>query len=393
MLLLPKPYPDEVVGSILARAVFHTGLPVKRLLWSIYGSRRSNASFFLGSDIGRLAMATGSSAVEFVLEHTMLPYAIAFLPPAKQARIIEKAISLDTSSESLSSIAKSVTVGSRYRRICASCVQEDLGLLGESYWRRAHLLPMSRACATHGIELLETDIPVGGSWGTRNFVMPHQAKATRPCPPVAKEIERLVERVGLEALHRSIPQNENWSHVYKLRACELGYVMPSGDVASAALARGMANEFGLDFLVKHGARFSSAATSSWPALLVRPDSAPNVSATRHVFMHAFLRLGVRAPEQVFQTYKRPGKAPRNLSSTDEEATRRFREFQEVWKQSSRRFTVREVLEVLGLAQTYRHHYVEFPSLRAALRVFRYTDLAERQIGRRKRVYASSAKRK
>jgi hypothetical protein len=219
--------------------------------------------------------------------------------------------------------------------------------------------------------------------------MPHLAKKTRLCQPIENDIQRLTESAGLDALHLAIPSRESWSDFYRDKALELGYVMRSGDVASAALAKSLAQAFGTDYLVTLRARFSSTATSSWPALLVRPDTAQNVSATRHVLMHAFLRLGVRASEQVLQSYRRPGKVPKNHSTADEQAIHRFKKLQEAWKRSFRRHTVREVLSELGLTQTFRHHRLEFPKLHAALRDFRGTDLAERQVGRRKRVYVSS----
>ena len=91
-LSLPSPYPGEFVGSVLSRAVIHTGIPPKRLLQKIAGRTRSNYSFFLPSQLNRLAPLMRMDARRLLWEHTAFPYIVAFISPGDVARFESKVI-------------------------------------------------------------------------------------------------------------------------------------------------------------------------------------------------------------------------------------------------------------------------------------------------------------
>lgn len=93
MALLPKPYPDEAIGSIIARGVWHTGLPLKSLLKSIFGPTKSCISFLMGTSFSGLSRATGLAPEELMLLHTVFSYATAFMPQATRAQLRAKALS------------------------------------------------------------------------------------------------------------------------------------------------------------------------------------------------------------------------------------------------------------------------------------------------------------
>ena len=89
---LPKPYPDEVIGSVVARGCIQTGLSLKRLLSDIAGSNRSYASFLMSSNVVAMEAWCGIDPEELLQEHTMFPYAVGFMPKATRAALESKAL-------------------------------------------------------------------------------------------------------------------------------------------------------------------------------------------------------------------------------------------------------------------------------------------------------------
>src|SRR6218665_938857 len=92
MWLLPKPYPDEAVGSILLRAQQIHGFALKSLLARLYprGSVRSSHSFHLAAEVPQLAQRCGMNAQEFLYKHTAFPYATACLPSGYAEELEER---------------------------------------------------------------------------------------------------------------------------------------------------------------------------------------------------------------------------------------------------------------------------------------------------------------
>jgi hypothetical protein len=162
MSLLPKPYPDEAIGSIIARGVWHSGLPLKSVLKSIFGATKSCNSFLMGNDFSVLTRATGLDAEELLLSHTVFPYATAFMPSAARSELKAKALSPNFGQDCLSSLTKNVSHGVPFRRLCPRCVEEELAAYGETYWHRQHMLPAALVCTAHNEKLAVTSLPLRG---------------------------------------------------------------------------------------------------------------------------------------------------------------------------------------------------------------------------------------
>lgn len=160
MPILPKPYPDETVGSVMARACVHTGLPMRRLLQSIFEKNRSTFSFLLGTEICQLALRAGVEPRRFLFEHTVFPYSVAFMAPKIQEHLVAKALAPRAGEDCLGSLTKNVSHGVTHLRVCRACIAEDVQQYGESYWHRQHLLPGVLVCLRHGEPLFETSIPL-----------------------------------------------------------------------------------------------------------------------------------------------------------------------------------------------------------------------------------------
>ena len=176
-LSLPSPYPDELIVSILARAVIHNGLAPKRLLSRLVGvTGRSNYPAFLPTNLPQIADQTRVDAKTLLWGHTVFPYVVAFMPTSEVARYEQKVLwGCPAENGSTASLVKSVTHGLPEFRYCSHCAKEDLATRGESYWHRSHCLPGVHICTIH-------DMPLGGT-GERPKTFAQQLQMPLPNPP------------------------------------------------------------------------------------------------------------------------------------------------------------------------------------------------------------------
>ncbi|WP_408611872.1 TniQ family protein [Chitiniphilus purpureus] len=204
MPYLPKPYPDEVIGSVLVRAIRHTGLPSKRLLALVYGSHRDSTSFLMVGAAARVGAFAGMDPEELVQRHTMFPYAVAFMPADVRAALMAKVLGL-RADESLSSLTKSISAGVPFKRVCVACIADDLERWGEPYWRRAHQLPAVLFCAEHGTPLSDTFLPLRGEAYIHMFPMAHRVPLQSHAMPADSPAQRGLETECRELRPFSMP--------------------------------------------------------------------------------------------------------------------------------------------------------------------------------------------
>ena len=81
MPLLPKPYPDEIVGSVMLRGRRNLGIPLKSFLRWVYQTEgRSSCSFVLEPSLERVGQLCGLTSKQLLWDHTVFPYVTASLP-------------------------------------------------------------------------------------------------------------------------------------------------------------------------------------------------------------------------------------------------------------------------------------------------------------------------
>lgn len=128
ILSLPHPYPDELILSVLSRALIHNGLAPKRLLMRLVGvSGRSSYSYFLPTNLSDLASQTRMDAKALLWEHTVFPYSVAFMPPGEVLRLEEKLLARENAEKGWTgALVKSATRAVPELRFCFQCAQEEL---------------------------------------------------------------------------------------------------------------------------------------------------------------------------------------------------------------------------------------------------------------------------
>lgn len=381
---LPMPYPDEVIGSVIARGCRQTGLSLKRLMTELAGSGRASASFLMSSNISTMGAWCGVDPEKLLLEHTVFPYAVYFMPKTMRAALISKALRPTPGEDCLSAVTKNVSHGLPYRRVCRDCIREDLAKYGEAYWHRSHLLPAAFLCIRHGIPLQVSEIPVRGKTQTRNILLPGEVRA-RSLPFRAKLATwaSLTSR-SVKMLSRTVREHDDDAllALYRAKALELGFVLPSGDVAGVSLTANLIDHFTMSVLVDAGCEIALAGHAPWPALMVRLGTGIPFTTAKHVLMQTF--LSEASPDTVTVTghYDKPGKKTRDYAHLDVRSAAKVKTFMARAAAQQERRTVKDMLTEIGIWPAFRHNRELFPLTNALVQAFRSSDQSDRQLGRR-----------
>lgn len=392
-MLLPRPYADELFSSVVARAAHYTGLGPKALLRAIFGhSRKTAFPFLMATEVNRLAKCSGLEPEELVLKHTVFPYAVAFMPMHTQQAMLGKVLHRSSAADCISTLAKSVSFGVRYRRICPVCVRQDLMRFGETIWRRSHALPGVLQCAEHGVPLWDTSTPLKGEAHSEVLQLPNQVTAKRRPIPVDEMLGANVEKFSLDALEGRVPTLESWTPVYREAIISRGFQYSSGNVASAVFARHFAKRFGYPYLAELGYMASPDTKLWWPALMVR-DEGPPFAPTKHILMLAYILTG-GAPGLVDLkgAYAKPGKKAKDLNNVDQTIAQHLERVIKSVQTGGERVTVGWLLDTVGARAVYKHKGSLLPRTSAVLLSFRMSKNAARQVGLRDSVRQRSSAR-
>ena len=313
----------------------------------------------------------------------MLPYAVYFMPKTMRATLILKALRPTPGEDCLSSLTKNVSHGLPYRRLCRACIREDLAKFGEPYWHRSHLLPGAFLCIKHGIPLQVSDIPVRGQTQTRNILLPNETRA-RPLPFRAN-LATWASLTSLSVKMLSMPVREHDDDallaLYRAKALELGFVLPSGAVAGVSLAANLIDHFTMPVLFDAGCEIAPGSHSPWPALMVRQGAGIPFSTVKHVLMQTF--LSEASPDDVTTGhYDSPGKKTRDYAHLDVRSAAKVKTFMARAEAQQERRTVKDMLTEIGIWPAFRHNRELFPLTNALVQAFRSSDQSDRQLGRR-----------
>jgi len=376
MLYFPRPYPDEIIGSLLVRACRHTGLPFKRLVQHLAGVRgRSYASFLLTPFIDRLGREAGIDPDELILSHTIFPYVTAFMSSEAAGRL--RALLLSDRSQVRTNLApytQSVTQGVAFRRICPKCTTEDLERYGESYWHREHLLPAVYICPLHQDPLIETALPVRYGMRRWTYMLPHEVTGTPLTPVPSPEIQ--LDIAARSAALLTNPHIErDWLGQYRALAFQKGYGKEHSFLNGTQMAWDLLAFYGSRFLEGVGCRLTSGTKGFWPPLMVRPGTHEPFSPPKHILLQTYLENCSDAPKTV--SYNLPGRKPMDRPTLDADCVQKLRA---VLNESdvNAKYSVTELLTEVGYWGKFRHERQGFPETVAFLSKFKCSDRAIRR---------------
>jgi hypothetical protein len=164
----PKPYPDEILYSIIARYhIRSANTSPKVTLTELFNSSSTVATADLPSHLNRLnqnlQLFSNSTVEELIDKYTLYPFYSVFLPPKRAIQVKEsmKAKQGGDIHTRAGIMASSITMP-RYFRFCPNCLEQDLRKYGEVYWHRLHQTPGVLVCPIHTVILNDSTVPIQG---------------------------------------------------------------------------------------------------------------------------------------------------------------------------------------------------------------------------------------
>lgn len=312
-------------------------------------------------------------------EHTPFPYIVAFMPAEEVARHEEKALDITGSKGSLSALIQSVTIGLPALKLCPECVRSDRIEYGESYWHREHSIPTVHRCPTHNVPLELSEVKAGMTSRCYGFGLPQHQRGRPEQTTLTLSVERRLAELSAGLLARDHAAARDWRNRYRAKALELGYRMPSNDVATAHMASGLLNFYGESYLLSRSCNISRASTS-WPVLMVREASTGQITPAKHLLLQVFLEQSGQVTESY--PYRQPGKVPRDLETFDARVAQHVRRAGILANEKQIKTTATALLIQAGALAAFRHNRKSFPLTTAEINAFRQTEASERKIGGR-----------
>ncbi|MEA5025894.1 hypothetical protein SDC9_45765 [bioreactor metagenome] len=161
----PKPYPDELFYSVIARYFVRSGsnqptVTIKELFGAIRAASIDLPCSF-GRLIERLPTGTDYTSEGFIYNNTLYNFYSPFLGPEKAMRVKDLMIGDDGKGiHPMCGGNSDIHLRSEFLRFCPECLRKDKKTYGEIYWHRVHQIPGVLVCPEHRIQLLDSFVPV-----------------------------------------------------------------------------------------------------------------------------------------------------------------------------------------------------------------------------------------
>lgn len=157
----PQIREDESTYSIFSRLQFDLQPPNFEVMGKMLFNKKSEVGRlnFQGSfDFLCTQLPSSYTSEYFLFNNTIFPIYIPFINKEKISQVINyfKGDYADKVQKCLN--LSLITQKREYIRVCKKCVEEDLKIYGEPYYRRQHEIELNRMCAKHRIPLLEYTI-------------------------------------------------------------------------------------------------------------------------------------------------------------------------------------------------------------------------------------------
>ena len=162
--LFPKPYPDELLYSVLARYYVRSGYSnYVFAAEDLFRNRYVRPSFEYINPLNDEVtgyLRKNDTIQDVLLRYTMFPYHCRFLPMERKNKAMQALINMDSNFRNLILFPKrSVTPSMRY---CPMCAADDRKNYGETYWHRLHQIYELTVCPVHKCFLMNTDYKLSG---------------------------------------------------------------------------------------------------------------------------------------------------------------------------------------------------------------------------------------
>lgn len=386
--LLQLPLPDELLGSVWIRTARHAGLPIGTVTQAISGGRKWSPSLFASAHLADLATTLRCSAEDLLWQHTVFPYATAYLDRNGYTNARASALAVGRLATGMGAVTQSVSDHVRWRRYCPNCVRADLAHRGESYWRRSHHLPGVLMCCDHGTPLRQTTLPcVGHRWFG---LLPHECPAPSSLRIRLSAFDAELMQRSVALLRRppdiGVVREGNW---YRDRLVALSLLAPDRFADSTLLRK-----WGRTRLPRDPSLFglsSRDADMHWLAMMVRPRSGVPFIPLKHLLFETLLSTEQSAASAPL-TFKPPGPSAASKFEADERYAAAVRDVIRRHIDKGARLRVRDALSQAGCWESFRHDRECFPRVQSAIRWLKRSAACCRPNSRTSPVGSSAKKR-
>jgi hypothetical protein len=162
----PKPYPDELFYSIVARFRVRAAiLSPKMVIEDVFNSRTATAIIDLPCNIKRLCSNLPFGSIftpeYFIEKHTLFPLYKPFTFQEQAQKVYREMLGPYGGSihATFGTIASTVKYPA-YLRFCPRCLEEEQNKYGEGYWHRLHQVPGVEVCPIHQVLLNDSTLVV-----------------------------------------------------------------------------------------------------------------------------------------------------------------------------------------------------------------------------------------
>lgn len=379
MLYFPRPYPDEVIGSLLIRACRHWGMSIKKFNREVFGGNNCYIPMLMSPHLQRIAELSGVNATVLLDLHTVFPYVTAFMPAQKVSQLRQQLLTpCETIDKSLSALVQGASSLGLGNRFCPTCLALNIPRYGESYWHRSHLLPGVLICKTHGQMLMEAS-----SKSPDRLALPHDATNRSLVPLMPYEKLKQVAVASADRLNakHSGPSTDD----YRRLADAAGYRMSERDIAAQQLSRDLSEYFGSPFIDKFGCEFTRTPLNYWPGLMIRTIGP--FSPLKHVLLRLYLDQTVKEVKKVVR--RKPGRIPRDYSQLDVQVVALLNKGISDLARQGRTLNAKDLLMKIDAWHVYRHNSTALPKSKAVIESFRQSSQCSWPIARKPKPYDAS----
>ncbi|SAK79189.1 hypothetical protein AWB77_03851 [Caballeronia fortuita] len=286
----PKPYPDELLGSLLIRSSRRLGLPMRKMVQFAGLAPPEYPSFIIPSNLSRMADYTATPAAELLEKHTLFEFVCLTYDSSEIDGLRHAAINGD-GVHSRSAYQAQFPQRSRrvsFRRFCAACAAQDEREFGEAYWHRMHAVPGVLTCPEHNSRLLETSAYLPDGLRKETVFLPNETHASRPWFFASKSFQRVLSALAFEALQLEAGSWRDCLDVYVTALRARGYEDLRDRETRRRLISDCERFFGTELLDAFDLSLTQPAATTWLMRLTSGERQHRQSTLSHLFLRCFL---------------------------------------------------------------------------------------------------------
>lgn len=267
----PRPYPDELLYSVIARCQTHLGIESPKLILDLlFGNRNTAAVADLPSHLVRFSKIVDKfwsiGPEQIAYDHTLFPLYAPFVPEKRKQFLLGSM--LGDSGQSLH-VASGFSAGKlmvpSHFRYCHLCLGDMRGQFGEYYWPRTWQVAGVDYCQHHQCQLLLSEASfravhrheyITASPAVCCVNKTEMEPATKAIPPINQFAAELLSLSSF-----SSPTYWQWTHFYHGIAQEQRAIRGDRQVDHAKLHRAFFDHYLSSALALD--RYHLAETSEW----------------------------------------------------------------------------------------------------------------------------------